>query len=270
VKAVIFGLFVLTISQQLIAQVADDRPITAEKTEKYSLTIMANGRYLDQQGQETFDIIEGDVAYLAVLVETPAGQSVLGATPKFTIEGTTRMMAQGEISPEMSTDESGILEFEIIGGAKGLNQLTVSYGNNSASLLLNILSSDIKGFSPLPTLEGGLNWAALMEAELEYAEDHVQVIFPPHIAQQAGKLVKLTGYMLPLDADIKQQHFLLTSAPPSCYFHIPGGAAGVVEIFSETSVEASWVAIQLEGRLKLIETSESGIIYQLENATLIE
>ncbi|MBT7539199.1 MAG: hypothetical protein HN683_07650, partial [Gammaproteobacteria bacterium] len=177
-KAVIFGLFVLTISQQLIAQVADDRPITAEKTEKYSLTIMANGRYLDQQGQETFDIIEGDVAYLAVLVETPAGQSVLGATPKFTIEGTTRMMAQGEISPEMSTDESGILEFEIIGGAKGLNQLTVSYGNNAATLRLNILSSDIKGFSPLPTLEGGLNWAALMEAELEYAEDHVQVIFP--------------------------------------------------------------------------------------------
>ncbi len=98
----------------------------------------------------------------------------------------------------------------------------------------------------------------------------MQVIFPPHIAQQAGKQVKLTGYMLPLDADIKQQHFLLTSAPPSCYFHIPGGAAGVVEIFSETSVEASWVAIQLEGRLKLIETSESGIIYQLENATLIE
>jgi hypothetical protein len=35
-------------------------------------------------------------------------------------------------------------------------------------------------------------------------------------------------------------------------------------------VEASWVAIQLEGRLKLIETSEDGIIYQLENATLIE
>ena len=81
-KAVIFGLFVLTISQQLIAQVADDRPITAEKTEKYSLTIMANGLYLDQQGQETVDIIEGDVAYLAVLVETPAGQSVLGATPQ--------------------------------------------------------------------------------------------------------------------------------------------------------------------------------------------
>ena len=125
-KAVIFGLFVLTISQQLIAQVADDRPITAEKTEKYSLTIMANGLYLDQQGQETVDIIEGDIAYLAVLVETPAGQSVLGATPKFTIEGTTRMMTPGEISPEMSTDESGILEFGIIGGAKGLNQLTVS------------------------------------------------------------------------------------------------------------------------------------------------
>ena len=92
-KAVIFGLFALTISQLLIAQVADDQPITAEKDEKYSLTIMANGLYLDQQGQETVDIIEGDIAYLAVLVETPAGQSVLGATPKFTIEGTTRMMA---------------------------------------------------------------------------------------------------------------------------------------------------------------------------------
>jgi hypothetical protein len=60
--------------------------------------------------------------------------------------------------------------------------LTVSYGNHSATLLLNILSSDIKGFSPLPTLEGGLNWAALMEAELEYTEDHVQVIFPAHIS----------------------------------------------------------------------------------------
>ena len=127
--------------------------------------------------------------HLAVIVETPAGQSVLGATPKFTIEGTTRMLVPGEISPEMSTDESGILEFEIIGGAKGLNQLTVSYGNNSATLLLNILSSDIKGFSPLPTLEGGLNWAALMEAELEYAEDHVQ----GHISSSHRATSRKTG-----------------------------------------------------------------------------
>ena len=86
-KAVIFGFLFLTISQQLVAQVPDDQPISAEKREKYSLTIMASGLYLDQQGQETVDIIEGDIVYLAVLVETPAGQSVIGAVPKFTIEG---------------------------------------------------------------------------------------------------------------------------------------------------------------------------------------
>ena len=75
--------------------------------------------------------------------------------------------------------------------------------------------------------------------------------------------------MLPLDTDTKQRNFLLVSSPPSCFYHFPGGPARVVEVFSQDGVEASWSPITLSGELILVEKSETGIIYQLKDAKMI-
>jgi hypothetical protein len=266
----ILAILLLIIGLEATAEESTDQPITAEQSATYQMRILTNGRYMDQQGREVVDIIEGDKVYFAVSLETDLSQPVIGAVPEFDIEGTTEILTDKSPSPLTSTDESGIFEFGLIAGKKGLDKLTVSYGNNTDALYLNIISLNIKTFSFLPKLEGGISWDDLMQAQLEYLEDRLVASFPTSIAQQAGEQVKLAGYMTPLDADTRQRHFLLTSAPPSCYFHIPGGAAGVVEVFSKDGIESSWTAITLQGKLKLIESSESGIIYQLQDAKVSE
>ena len=109
-----------------------------------------------------------------------------------------------------------------------------------------------------------------MAASLDYQEDNVSVTFTSNVMQLSGKTVDIAGFMLPLDADTKQRNFLLVSSPPSCFYHFPGGAAGVVEVFSEDGIEATWSPLTLSGELVLVENSETGIIYQLKDAKMID
>ena len=68
---------------------------------------------------------------------------------------------------------------------------------------------------------------------------------------------------------LKQRRFLLTSNPPGCYFHIPGGPAGAVEVFAAEGIEASMNPFVLEGRFEPQQNSETGVVYQLHDARLI-
>ncbi len=180
------------------------------------------------------------------------------------------MVDASSAAPLKGTDESGILEFGVIAGAKGMDTVELTFGENTASININIISLNIHNFAALPELESGVKWSELMEANLDYADNKLIASFPGSLVQQEGKEVNMVGYMTPLDTDTKQRHFLLTSSPPSCFFHFPGGPAGVVEVFSEDGIDSSWSAVKLTGKLVLVEASETGIIYQLEGATLME
>lgn len=243
-----------------------DKPVPADKSETYQFLILSDIGYTDGQGRQVIDVIEGSQAFLALSVATEEGQPVLGVEPEFNINGTSVMMAPSEAAPLKGTDESGILEFGVVAGVKGMDKLTVSYGENVAELNINIISLDIHNFAALPELDDGLKWSELMQATLDYQEEQLVASFPASLIQQAGEQVDIVGYMLPLDADTKQKHFLLTSSPPSCFYHIPGGPAGVVEVFSDIGIEASWTPITITGELVLVETSKTGVIYQLEGA----
>ena len=238
----------------------------ADKSNVYSFKILSSSAYTDEHGRQMLDVIEGAQSYLALYVVNHAGQPVTDVKPKFTISGTSVLMGASDAAPLKTTDESGIMEFGIVAGVKGLDQLAVSYGVNSAELHINIISLNIHTFDALSETESSLKWRELMEARIEYQDDTVVASFPSTIMQQAGERVNVVGYMLPLDADTKQRHFLLTSAPPSCFYHIPGGPAGVIEVFSEDGIEASWASIQLSGTLVLIDKNSTGIVYQLEDA----
>lgn len=244
------------------------KPLAADASESYQFQILSDIGYTDGQGRQVIDVIEGSEAYLALSVATEDGQPVLGVTPEFDIKGTSVMMPPSKAAPLTATDESGIMEFGLVAGVKGMDQLTVRYGENVTNLYVNIISLEIHNFAPLPELESGLKWRELMQANLDYQEDQLIVSFPASIVQQAGKQVDVVGFMLPLDTDTKQKHFLLTSSPPSCFYHIPGGPAGVIEVFSDIGIEASWSPITISGELVLVETSKTGVIYQIEGAIL--
>ena len=245
-----------------------DVPVNPLPTEKYQFEILSTLGYSDQTGRTVVDIIEGYEINLALSVDTLGGRPVNGLTPKFDLTGSSKLIPPGKSTPLTSTDESGILRFGVIGGKQGMDTLTVSYGDNRATLHLNIISLQINDLPAAPIVLGGLNWSDLMQTRLSWADDQVQVNFSDAVKNRNGDLVTVSGFMMPMDSSLKQTHFLLTSSPPHCFFDIPGGPAGVIEVYTDEGIEASWDPIVLEGEFELISAPQTGVIYQLKHAKI--
>ncbi|MDY6814164.1 MAG: hypothetical protein SV108_10835 [Pseudomonadota bacterium] len=245
-------------------------PVHVADATDVRIEVLSEGGYVDEQGRHVVDLLQQDYAYLAVQVETPDANPVLGATPVFSIEGTSRLLEPKEVSPRSSTDEYGVVEFAVVGGQMGLDQVTVTLGQARIEILVNVISLDAAGFPKLPVVEGGVSWDELMRARVHYLETMLIADFPEAISERAGTTVKLSGFMMPLEPDLKQRRFLLTANPPSCFFHLPGGPAGAVEVFASDGIEASWDPVLLEGRFEPQRTSKAGVVYRLHEARLIK
>ena len=263
-------LLVSVLAQAQSADQAPDIPVAADNAEKYAFDILSEAGYTDQVGREVIDVIEGYQVNLALAVDTLKGQPVIGLTPEFDLMGTSELIAPGTSTPLTSTDESGVLEFGITAGKQGMDKLTVTYGSNEATIYFNIISLAINDFPSAPTLLGGLNWSQLMQTELKLEDGEVKVDFPEMILEQNGEVVRVSGFMMPMDSSLKQKHFLLTSSPPHCFFHIPGGPAGVIEVFSDDGIESSWGPVVVEGTFELVMAPQMGVIYKLQQAQVVE
>ena len=263
-------LLVSVLAQAQSADQVPDIPVAADNAEKYAFDILSEAGYTDQVGREVIDVIEGYQVNLALAVDTLKGQPVIGLTPEFDLMGTSELIPPGTSTPLTSTDESGVLEFGITAGKQGMDKLTVSYGSNEATIYFNIISLAINDFPSAPTLLGGLNWSQLMQTELKLEDGEVKVDFPEMILEQNGEVVRVSGFMMPMDSSLKQKHFLLTSSPPHCFFHIPGGPAGVIEVFSDDGIESSWGPVVVEGTFELVMAPQMGVIYKLQQAQVVE
>ena len=245
-------------------------PIDAADATDVTIEALVEIGYLDEQGRYVVDLLQQDFAYLGVRVQTTDGQPVLGATPKFFINGTSQLLEPSEVSPRSTTDEYGVVEFAVVGGQMGMDLVRVEFGNASTEILVNIISLEAAGFPTPPVVEGGLPWQDLMNARIRYEEMMLVAEFPEAIAERAGQTVKLSGFMMPLEPELKQRRFLLTSNPPSCFFHVPGGPAGAVEVFATEGIEVSWDPVVLEGRFEPQQKSEVGVVYRLHDARLVK
>ena len=245
-------------------------PVSAAEATDVTIQVLAETGYLDEQGRYVVDLLERDYIQLGALLKTSAGRPVEGAAPTFSIEGTSRLLGPGEVSPLAVTNEIGVVEFALIGGemSLGRDQVTVTFGTATAEILVNVISLRAAGFPMPPEVEGGVPWEDLMRARVRYQDMTLFADFPPEVAALAGRTVKVWGFMMPLEPDLKQSRFLLTSNPPSCFFHIPGGPAGTVEVFAPDGIEVSWEPVVLEGRFEPQEASETGVVYRLHDARL--
>ena len=244
-------------------------PVNAADATDVRIKALAEIGYLDQQGRYVVDLLQQDFAYLAVQVETAEGRPVMGAAPAFSIEGTSLLLKPNEVSPRTTTDERGVVEFAVVGGQMGLDRVQVKLGQASTEILVNVISLQAAGFPMPPVVEGGVPWGDLMQARIRYEEMMLVADFPQAITERAGQTVKLSGFMMPLEPDLKQRRFLLTSNPPSCFFHVPGGPAGAVEVLASEGIEVSWSPVVLEGRFEPQQRSEIGVVYRLHDARLV-
>ena len=247
-----------------------DIPVQVNNKAVYEFQLLSDSGYTDERGRQVIDVIEGYQVNLALSVDALDGRPVIGLQPEFDLQGSSTLIPLGQSTRLTSTDESGILEFGITAGKQGMDKLTVSFGQNESIVHFNIISLRINDFPTAPSLEVGLSWNELMKAKIDYADGELEITFPELIQKQNGEIVQIWGFMMPLNPDLEQTHFLVTSSPPHCFFHIPGGPAGVVEVFADQGIETSWEPVMLEGTLELVENPTIGVIYQLKDAQLRE
>lgn len=240
-------------------------PLPAEEADQVVLDGVYEMGYQIGEGRYSIDLLEQDKAYIGVRVSTPEGRPIVGAMPNISVEGSSRLVLS-----ELTSAEDGVMNFGVIGGAMGQDIVTVRMGSARIEFAINVISLRALGFPTLENIEGGIRWDELMQARIEYQATSLVATFPESIEQRKGEVVKLTGFMMPLDPNMQQKHFLLTSNPPSCFFHVPGGPAGAVEILAPDGVEVSWNPIVLEGRFEPQETSEIGVVYRLVDARLVK
>ena len=220
--------------------------------------------YENEDGELILDVMERDFLYVELLIEDAEGRPVQGLLPTVTPEGDSRFIPlSGEAAV---SDELGSYSFGLQGGSMGEERVEIVAGNAVESVILNVISLRAAGYGWLEELEGILSWTLLFKAEIEWGEEQLSATFPDEILAKNGQTVKLAGFMLPLEMALEQKHFVLASNPPSCFFHIPGGPAGAVEVFAEEPLEVSWEPVVLEGRFEAHETSEIGVLYRLHEA----
>ena len=255
--------------EPLADQPIANQPIAAVDATDVRIAPVAESGYFDEQGRYVIDLVQQDYSYIAVRVETSDGRPVEDAEPLFSIEGTSQLLEPRDVSMPATTNQYGIVEFAVVAGEMGLDRIAIEYGGASTEVLVNVISLRATAYSLPPVGEGYLSWDDLMQAQVRYEDMMLFADFPAEVAERSGETVKIPGFMTPLETGMKQHWFLLTTHPPSCFFHIPGGPSGVVEVFAEEGIEVSWDPIVLEGRFEALEKSDGGV-YRLHDARIIE
>lgn len=118
-----------------------------------------------------------------------------------------------------------------------------------------------------------LTWDELMNLEVTVENPApLQTIFhvsyPDSLKAKDGTVVRIKGFMYPLEAGETHTYFLLSALPPSCPFCLPATARGLVEVKCDEGVRYTLEPVVLEGRFELLEEDElgTGLHYRLSRA----
>ncbi len=247
----------------------DLEPVAAADASDVRIAPLIERGYLDEEGRYVIDLMEDDYVYIAVRVETEEGRPVEDAEPALSIVGTSQLLTPEDVSMSPTTDQYGIIEFAVVAGDMGLDRVGVEYDDANIEILINVISLRANDVSLPEVGEGYLPWDELLKAEVRYEDMILYATFPEVVSERSGDTVKMAGFMMPLETGMTQQWFLLTSHPPGCYFHVPGGPAGAVEVFAAEGIDIAWGPIVLEGQFRALAESESAV-YRLDDARLVE
>lgn len=221
-----------------------------------------------RDGMLTVDAYEGDRLWMGVLLDTEAGTPLSGELVSFQAQGTAASPPPQVISQEPRTDGDGYMEFQVIVANAGTYPISVSAAGVRREFQVNVIPNDFDQWLQGIPRDGLLPWNTLMQTRVSLDDEGLMVPeYPPEVKTLDGDTVRLAGFMLPLGMEPAQRHFLLAASPPSCFFHVPGGPATVVEIFADDHpVMGTFDPLVVEGRLELVEQSDIGILYRLKGA----
>ena len=124
--------------------------------------------------------------------------------------------------------------------------------------------------APLAFADAGkatLSWEALGQAGIVKKGDRYVPEYPKDVAALDAKMVRLQGFMMPLETGGSQKRFLLSAQPSGCAFCVPSGPEGLVEVEAKTPVKYVLDPIYVTGKFVLVRDDASGLFYRLIDAT---
>ena len=94
-------------------------------------------------------------------------------------------------------------------------------------------------------------------------------VHSPQVKALAGQTLTVSGFMLPIEADVTTTHFLLSKYTPVCPFCPPGQPNEVVEVHTSRPVKAGYDLIKVSGRFTLQSNGEQGMFFRLDGASVV-
>jgi len=122
----------------------------------------------------------------------------------------------------------------------------------------------------LPDLQGAVSWKILGQVEPIKRGGKIVLEFSNEILALDEKLVRIYGFMMPLDMTEQQKHFLLSAVPPSCPFCMPAGPEAIVEVMSKRPVRYAFKPIVMAGKLSVLTNDRSGMLYRILDAEPVD
>lgn len=116
-----------------------------------------------------------------------------------------------------------------------------------------------------------LKWEILSDVEWEWKDEFYEAKFNEKQQELDGKEIIIEGFMFPLEYSKKHKNFLVSASPMSdCFFCGPGEAESMVYVKTDEAVDYTYSQMKVEGTFKLVSDASMGIIYELENARVVE
>ncbi len=119
----------------------------------------------------------------------------------------------------------------------------------------------------LPTADGP-TWAILRKTRISIDEKSqlYRASHPAEVRALAGRRLTLRGYMLPLEANDRTAHFLISPYTPVCFFHPPAEPNEIVEVRLRRPIAAGYHLVEVSGVLQLADNGEKGLFFVMDAA----
>ena len=110
----------------------------------------------------------------------------------------------------------------------------------------------------------------LAQVELVKQNSKLLPTFAQTVTALDGKVIRVQGFMMPLDIGDKQRRFLLVAAPPHCSFCLPAGPDAMIEVRAKSDVRYGFDAVSLSGKLQVLKDDPAGLYYRLVDAVVAQ
>jgi len=128
------------------------------------------------------------------------------------------------------------------------------------------LPRNTKLLDELPEIQGVVSWRILARAKEVRVGGKYVAEFSPEVIGLDQQEVSVQGYMMPIVAGERHEHFLLTMRPPHCPFCLAIGPAFIVEVKTKTPIKHTLDPIVVSGRFNVLRDDPQGLFYRMTGA----